>query len=301
MTSVHYIVVNTMNEKIKKTFELYANKTESDYWILDPNGNKVPTQVTILSQDDSDKILFDKNSGYHVYKKEFIDELSPDNIDSREFWKTATDNFPLFSIAGGVHTFKTIDEVNDSTTVMAHQTGCLGVLANEFNFNPKLKMLEIGPGHGNVKNLLAKNGLDDNYYAIDVNPLFEYPRIYQTDGKNIPDSIPYPMDIVYSVNVFQHLSKAQRTSYYKQIFEVLKDDGIFIFGMFVITEQNKNWPCWGTRDEQGDFYCNFFRQLTKIDHIDELMKELSDIGYTEIEQINPYSDRTHYLTFKVTK
>lgn len=291
-----------MDNKIQKNFELYSNKTESDYWIIGPDGQKVPTQNTIFTKEDLGKIVaINEGEAYTIYKKEFVDELSPDNIDSREFWKMATDKFPLFSIAGGIQPLKTIKEVNESTTRMAHQLGCLTALSNEFENNPNLRMLEIGPGHGNIKNLLVENGLDSNYYAIDVNPLFEHPRVYQTDGKTIPDTIPYPMDLVYSVNVFQHLSKAQRTSYYRQIFEVLKEGGVFIFGMFVITEYNKNWPCWGTRDDKGGFYCNFFKQLTKIDHIEELMGELSDVGYSKIEQINPYADKTHYLTFKVTK
>jgi len=291
-----------MNNKIKKNFELYSNKTESDFWVITQNGNKVPTLTTLITKEDEDKIVVTNvDEGYTVYKKEFVDELSPDNIDSREFWKTATDNFPLFSIVGGIQPFSTIEEVNNSTTLMARQFGCIDALNDEFRRNINLRMLEIGPGHGNIKNLLAKNSLDDNYYAIDVCLLFEHPRLYQTDGKNIPDTIPYPMDLVYSVNVFQHLSKAQRTSYYKQIFEILKDGGVFIFGMFVVTDGNKNWPCWGTRDDNGGLYCNFFKQLTKIDHIKELMSELYDIGYSEIEQINPYADKIHYLTFKVTK
>ena len=60
VTTAISLLNKNMDEKIKKTFELYSNKTESDYWIVDFNGNKVPTQITILSQDDSDKILFDK-------------------------------------------------------------------------------------------------------------------------------------------------------------------------------------------------------------------------------------------------
>jgi SAM-dependent methyltransferase len=292
-------MINVMDDIIKNTFEIYSKKTDSDYWVYDDRGLRVPTEILLLNDSDSDKVIIENDTP--IFKKLFVDELSPDNIDSRKFWKVATDNFPLFSIAGGISNIKTIDEVNKATTELAISFGCIKALSIQLLLNPKLRMLEIGPGHGNIKNLLADNKLDENYYAIDVNPLFEYPRLYQTDGKNIPDTIPYPMDLVYSVNVFQHLSKAQRTSYYKQIFEVLKDGGVFIFGMFVITEENKNWPCWGTKDTEGNFYCRFFRQLTKIDHIYELYDELKNIGFSNIEQINPNSNKTHYLTFKVIK
>jgi SAM-dependent methyltransferase len=288
-----------MDKNIKKVFELYSNKTESDYWIIGSDGEKIPTQSTLLIEEDLGK--YQVGEGYIVYKKEILDKLSPDNIDSREFWKIATDNFPLFSIAGGIQVLTTIEQVNEATTTLAYHLGCIDVLSKEFAKNKNLMMLEIGPGHGNIKNLLVKNNLGDNYYAIDVNPLFEHPRIYQTDGKNIPDTIPNPMDLVYSVNVFQHLSKNQRTSYYRQIFEVLKDGGVFVFGMFVLTEKNKDWPCWGARDEQGGFYCNFFKQFTKVDHIDELIFELKNIGFFSVEEISQIPDKTNYVTFKVIK
>jgi hypothetical protein len=289
-----------MVEDIEKNFSIY-NKTASDYWVV-TNDKIVPTQTLILTQEETDFVVeINDEAKYQVYKQDFIDRLSPDKINSCVFWKIATDKFPFFSIAGGIQKIYTIDEVNTCSNNMSNMLGCIDVLNEIFDKNRKAKMLEIGPGHGNIKNLLVNHGLDTNYHAIDVNPLFEFPRIYQTDGKHIPDTIPNNMDLVYSVNVFQHLSKAQRTSYYKQIFEVLKDGGVFVFGMFVVTEENKNWPVWGARDENGNIYTHFFRQFTKIDHLDDIMVELSYLGYSKIEMINPIADKTHYLTFKVTK
>ena len=282
---------------LEKNFSLYSDKTESDYWVM-VNGQRIPTNLAIITEDE--KELVKNLDGVAIYENEFIEKLSPDNIDSREFWKIATDKFPLFSIAGGVQTITTIDQVNEQTLAMAALLGVLKPLDLLYQENPNLRLLEIGPGHGGLQKALKKFYGDDNYYAIDVNLLFEHPRFYQTDGKTIPDTIPYPMDIVYSVNVFQHLSKAQRTSYYKQILEVLRFGGVFIFGMFVVTEKNKNWPCWGIKGQNGKYYCNFFKQLTEIEREEVIIKELNEIGF-EVIPLSEYSDTSHYLTYQCTK
>ena len=106
--------------------------------------------------------------------------------------------------------------------------------------------------------------------------------------------------MIYSFNVFQHLSKKQRTSYYKDIYKKLKDSGSFIFGMFVRTEENKNWTCWGGADYKGRYYTNFFKQLTEVDEIGELLDELDGIGF-DVQRISPYEKESHYLSFKCTK
>lgn len=287
-----------MNKEISKSFALYANKTESDYFIR-VGDDVVPTHSTILLKEEASmRIHHEENLS--IYKNEFIEKLSPDKIDSREFWKTATDNFPLFSIGGGVQNISTVYEVNMLTFLMAKNLGVIEPVNKLFMDNGNSKILEIGPGYGGFKDYIKQTFGDKNYWAVDVNPLFKHPRIYQTDGKNIPDTIPNPMDIVYSVNVFQHLSKNQRTSYYKQIFEVLKVGGVFIFGMFVLTPENKDWPCWGTKGENGKFYCNFFRQFTEIDSIKDLNNEMELLGF-EMERLSNTNIQSNYITFKCTK
>ncbi len=293
----HYINVNM--DIIEKNFNLYANKTESDYWII--NGDvKVPTQQMILT--DEEFIEFTKFDKFVVYKKEFVDRLSPDNIDNEKFWKIATKNFPFFSIAGGIQNFSTIDDIKFSANQMALKLGALDHLSNLFAKNgDEVMVLEIGPGYGNILDVLASKNWDKNYYAIDINPLFEHPRLFKCDGKNIPNTIPNPMDVVYSFNVFQHLTKKQRTSYYRQIFEILKDGGTFVFGMFVETPLNKDWNCWGVKDDNGRNYCHFFKQLTEVDKIEELCIEFEKIGYTGFKQVNQNYNVTNYLTFEITK
>ncbi len=273
-------------------------KTESDYWI-ENKGERISTQSTlILPTDDVSQSLDGK---YGVYSKDFIDDLSPDNIDVNEFWGEATKHFPLFSIAGGIKNFTNIEEVNSNTLRMAWDFGVLGKLLEKITLVNDCLVLEIGPGYGGVKNLIAESPMTDKcYYALDVNPLFEHPRIFKGDGRSIPDGIPEKLDIVYSMNVFQHLSKAQRTSYYNDIYSRLKHGGSFIFGMFVVTYTNKDWPVWGYRDSEGRCYTAFFRQLTAVDNEEEIMDELKNIGFT-VTKLSPHENVCNYLTFECKK
>lgn len=282
---------------IKENFKLY-NKID-EYTVLCDDGQKRPASITITKKDE-DVIIKNDNKGIGVYRKKFIDVLSPDKIDSRMFWKEATSKFPLVSISGCDPNIKTIAEANLATFNFARLLGALDVVKEFFDLDKKTRILEIGPGFGGFQERLAYNYSDENYYAIDVNPLFNHPRLFETDGKTIPNNIPDSMDIVYSINVFQHLSKNQRTAYYKQAYDILKRKGVFIVGSFVETTKNKSWPVWGCKDYRGNNYINFFRQFTPVDNEIELIYELSDLGF-DVKPISTIADKCNYLSYKCTK
>jgi hypothetical protein len=309
-----------------ENFNLYVERkveSDNDYKLLDPKLNiMVPTDcapyteeeekltrlVPILSKVKMKKIEEEakaKNKPAHIphvryIKKELINRYHPDNIDSRKFWGKATEYFPHYSIAGGQAGCKSPEECNSSTLKMAYQFGPLGELDTRLHEQSTATMLEIGPGHGGLCYLINERHPLVNYHAIDVNPLFDWPSLHQTDGKTIPTQIPDNLDIVYSFNVFQHLSKSQRTQYYHQIWEKLKMGGTFYFGMFLRTEANKDWPVWGVKDFKGRYYCHFFKQFTEIDTSSEIWHELQEIGF-KVDNISKHIDRQHYHTFKCTK
>lgn len=284
--------------EISKILKPYLQKTDSDYWVIF-NGNRVPTFSLILTEED-EKYFVQPEKGKPYYKKELIDKLSPDNIDICEFWEFVTEHFPLFSIAGGVQNISTIEQVKLLTHDMAVAFGVIKAVVDHTLQNDATKILEIGPGYGGFMDFIEENFDNLTYYAIDVNPLFIHPRLYKTNGKSITTKVPNGLDIVYSMNVFQHLSKNQRSEYYKKIHKKLKKGGAFIFGMFVETVLNKDWENWGTKDENGRNYCNFFKQFTLVDREEELFEELQTIGF-EIEKISPLENKSHYLTFKCIK
>ena len=309
-----------------ENFDLYIKckvDPDNDYEILDPNlGIMVPTNCIPFTKEEESlsrvtpllpKTEIEKLKEYskinnqpvkiphlRYVKQELIQRYHPDNIDSREFWGEATKHFPHYSIAGGNAGCKSPEECNVETLKMAHQIGPLGELDNHLNEQSTATMLEIGPGHGGLCYLINERHPLVDYHAIDVNPLFEWPTLHQTDGKTIVNGIPDNLDIVYSFNVFQHLSKSQRTQYYHQIWKKLKMGGTFYFGMFLWTEVKKDWSVWGLKDFKGRYYCQFFKQFTEIDTYSEIWGELQDIGF-EIEDISKNIDKHHYHTFKCTK
>ena len=215
-----------------------------------------------------------------------IQRFHPDNIDINKFWEKLTKNFkfsPIIQASVGSLLPTTPEDINNISLSGIHIPSnsaprLLSIIKDSKN---TAKVLEIGAGYGCIPYFLEKElGLPyENYYGIDVNPLFEHPHLYKCDGKNIPSEIPYGMDVVYSINVFQHLSKKQRSSYYRQIYSVLKPGGKFIFSMFIETMANRYESCWGYKDNKGRNYTQFFGQFTEVDEETELIKELSDIGF----------------------
>ena len=233
-----------------------------------------------------------------VMSDEAIDRLSPDTININKFWEKSVNAYPFVSIVGHSNV-NTIEEANAATlnNLHAHLKGP-NVVSYSWNKNQEdFKILEIGPGYGGFCKWV-NNYPNTKYYGIDVNPLFEYPTLYKCDGRNIPSQIPNNLDVVYSYNVFQHLSKKQRTSYYEQIFLALKPGGIFTFSNFVVTPTNFDGPYWGHADKNGNFYTIFFNQYTLIDKIDELKKELEYIGF-DLQVLVEFQNSCSFAAIKV--
>lgn len=272
---------------IRRSFQCYRNMKKDEFLL---RGNARADAILMKKGYAKNKLKrvkllytnIPEGVGVSIADKSFIDKLSPNNIDSRYFWRKAIEVFPFASIcySPGKTTLK---EFNKRALEFHISSTSLSQLENVLKTKKHPQILEIGPGYGCVKNFIRDNYSLKNYYAIDVNPLFRFKRLYQTDGKTIPECIPDNLDVVYSVNVFQHLSPEQRMSYYKQIREKLVPGGKFIFSMFVVDNYHENmvfgeeiegkkiyYRLFGTRDEEGNSYINFFSQLTKCDRIEEV-------------------------------
>lgn len=231
-----------------------------------------------------------------ILAEDAIEKFSPDNIDVNFFWKKSVAEYPFLSICGYANV-NDENEANGATLPLHYHHKGVEAINHFYNLNPAdFKMLEIGPGYGNIHNLVQALP-SIKYYAIDVNPLFKCDTLYKCDGKNIPSQIPMNLDLVYSINVFQHLSKAQRTSYYKQIYEVLKEGGGFVFSMFAVTPKNYDKPFWHISDKNGKFYCAFFNQFTPVDSIMEVKEELEQIGF-EFHYLSEHENSCSFLAIK---
>jgi len=307
-------------EKLEKHFNFLQSIKKDDYSIdmgdiVLPDGKVITPNLAsgLVVVDEfattfeaKETIVFDetpeRNPLYKtlhwVVPQEAVDYLYPDNLDVQEFWKKSVETFPFFSISGNVPTVTNKNEANEVSFKSQRFLKSLDWLDEGISSDSKI--LEIGPGYGMVYEKVIKSyaGLESNYYSIDVNPLFHHENAYQCDGRNIPQEIPNDLDIVYSVNVFQHLSSSQRKSYYKQIFDKLKPGGKFIVGTFCITQNNVSKPLWGHSDGAGNFYAFFLGQYTEIEYI-------GDWGRTLVEEfgfkITKAVEADNYVCFELKK
>lgn len=211
--------------------------------------------------------------------KEDIEKLNPDKINSKYFWKYAVEKFPNFSMS----TFpecKKDDDVNRANLNSAIWSGFYHKLEAQILRNNNSKILEIGPGYGSLFYPITKKYNNCLYYAIDINKFFYYDGLIENNGKSIPKELGNDFDLIFSFNVFNHLGKKCRTSYYKNVYKKLKHEGKFIFTNFLISESNNNKKFWDYIDEGGNFYTNFLSQLTIVDKYEDLADELNDIGFS---------------------
>lgn len=269
-------------------FKPYIDARKDNDYVLEINGQRVMTQTNLMGSLQRDWI----DEENKVWTKAAVDGLNPDIIDNKLFWKIATDNFPYYSVvgrgvdqAGNVIVNSPLD-VNGHSFRMHDNLNTLPYLFHKLKENPDAVVVEIGCGHGMLPEVLGANGFGDNYWGIDINPLFDHQRVYECDGKSFPNGMPHEVDYVYSVNVFQHLGRNQRQSYYEEVFDRLVPGGEFIFGMFIMTAENEgNDKLWGVKDEEGNVYASFFKQLTPIDKLTDVREILSDVGFEEVNYI----------------
>jgi ubiquinone/menaquinone biosynthesis C-methylase UbiE len=249
---------------------------EVDIQIINPNTGDIIVERT--KEVKTRMNLY--NLGNNVLSQEEIDKMSPDNIDNEGFWKYAVKKFPNFSISN-YENCRTEDDVNKANLNAATWIGFIQKIESLIKIDPDEKHLEIGPGYGGLFRYILKRYENCNYYAIDINPLFYYEGgLYKCDGKTIPNELGNEFKTIFSYNVFQHLSKSQRSSYYNECYNKLQDGGKFIFTNFLVVEQNKDKKfLWSYVDEKNRPYTNFFTQMNAIDYFEELADELNDIGF----------------------
>jgi hypothetical protein len=229
---------------------------------------EVPTRYNIFSNPNK------------IIKKEEIEKLNPDKIDSKYFWKYAIEKFPNFSISLYPEC-KNDDDVNKANFNAAIWTGFYDIIKTKIEHTQNCKALEIGPGYGSLFYPLIEKYNNLIYYATDINKLFYYDGLFECNGKSIPKEVGKDFDLMFSFNVFNHLSKKQRTSYYKDVYRKLKKGGKFIFNNFlIINEDENNKKFLDYVDEDGNYYNNFLSQLIIIDFYENLADELNDLGFS---------------------
>lgn len=208
----------------------------------------------------------------YSFTKDDIDNPPFGDGEWKEFWRMSKENFPLHSVCGG-------RSGNSAAAVISIEKDCLqkhlyAIYGKRWSEEIRGKrVLEIGYGFGGAGIFLIDGGAD--YVGIDyVSSNHELPRdrFFEIDRSGIPGDMlsGEKFDLIYSYNVMQHLTQAQRLEYIAQAHSVMKDDGVLFFSVF------ERVPGQGLRDT---YSTTFFNVHTKVDEPEELQGFLSKTGF----------------------
>ena len=200
--------------------------------------------------------------------QEDVDLLSPDNVNNYDFWKLAEEIFgvdPVYNTGFGKE-MADLDEANRRNLDIARLTGALNVIDAWKHI--KLPLLEIGAGYGNFKSYVMCNTIFD-YTGVDVYPKAAGIKRTLPNGM-LPDEIKArKFGIVYSSNVFQHISPKQRLGYLLDAKEMLHENGFLIFNLFLALTPPKA-PSW-----DGRHYMQNYGQWVEIPRYQDFTRLLS--------------------------
>src|SRR5450432_2569761 len=203
-----------------------------------------------------------------VLTSELIEQLSPDNVDCRDFWRVCDELFALDPVCNVAvnpsvgrlpYAIETRMDANRMNLRFARSFGITGFL--EENAQQRLKVFEIGPGYGSIMNFVETH-TNHEYTGVDVVP--RVPGVIEATAEGlIPEDLVKRDAALYSYvvssNVFQHLSSKQRVRYYDDARALLTRGGLFIFNLCVdIGKQGF------LRDASGNAWCDHYGQFTAV-------------------------------------
>ena len=156
-------------------------------------------------------------------------------------------------------------------------------------------MLEIGYGFGSLPQFIEKYNFPiTSYDGIDLlnrvkkNTFPDKYVFHEADGWEIPDTIKNGLDVVFSSNVFQHITFKQKINYLKLSYDKLKDGGYVLFNCIFRSEEllQDKPELWGKFDEFGIPYIQMFDQFIEVDDVKDVLYEITKIGYQVVECTN---------------
>jgi len=199
---------------------------------------------------------------------EEIEELSPDKVDSSEFWKYCDENpyFKYDAVAFGVPKDGNVEMANDLNFKLAVDSGVFSQIL--MHRGCQFNVLDIGAGFGMLREELKRYAPFTIYHGVDVYPKFPE-CIKVTDCILPPEIMEKKFGYVFACNVFQHLSLRQRRKYYEQVAEIC--DGFFVLTNFIDNPVNRM----GFRCKDNDRrYIVHYGQFTEVQTFDELVADL---------------------------
>ncbi len=226
--------------------------------------------------------------------KEYYDRVDDpgEDFDWQGFWAKAKKLYPLHSVHGG-YTFDSGEKISQSEYSLAAEQ-----MPAYFRILGK-RVLEIGYGFGGAAEFFKDHGAE--YHGIDYvrsdENMTDEEGFHVIEKSGIPDWLmEKKFDLVYSYNVFQHLTQAQRIEYFRQVYEVLKPGGQFVVSVFSKTDKF-------VEDPKHVYAARFFGVATAVDETDFLDGLIKDIGFRlKTQDFFPTSDpRTAVRIMKLVK
>jgi hypothetical protein len=208
--------------------------------------------------------------------KEDIEILSPDVVNCYDFWKVIDEIFGLDPVCAtdfGRLAYD-IDSGNLRNLRLARLSGMLDFV-DDYR-HKRFNLLEIGPGYGSFKQYCLLN-TNFTYYSFDVVCRIYGVNLLEVDGtlpRKFIEDCPEKFKIIYSSNVFQHLSSRQKSQYFQDIAKLLEKDGIFVFNCFTHSADPAKVSLEDRYSEDNRMYLKHYGQLTEIPYYYEFMDEL---------------------------
>jgi hypothetical protein len=211
-----------------------------------------------------------------------VAKLSPDKIDCRAFWQVCDSLFGIDPVHNVMlapevgqlpYPIETREDANRMNLRLAKTFGITSFL--EETAHRRLKVLEIGPGFGSLKNYV-ETATEHVYTAIDVCPRFAGVIEATAEGFASDAFVATgegSFSYVVSTNVFQHLSARQRSRWYLDARRLLHPEGLFIFNVLVDTAKISA----RARDREGNAWCDHYGQFTEIPKLGPLHDELGGL------------------------
>jgi len=184
---------------------------------------------------------------YYRLSNHFKNVLDPDVISPIDFWEASDIVFGIDPVCNSqkfqgkdIIVQHTIETANESNYNIAYTGGLIAALARailHFKMSDmpeeELTILEVGAGYGSFyENYIKKEKWRGKYLPYDIIPRFSgVARPESSNGTFSEEqitSLKDTVDIIFSSNVTQHLSKKQNVEYLKQYKQILKRGGVII-------------------------------------------------------------------------
>jgi SAM-dependent methyltransferase len=242
MSGFSLLPILTYSNRIKKImdYDRYTDNRVGNF-LFDPD-IKINHKKLKERYDKSDFILFDN--------------LTPDRIDTKEYWNFLHKNFQYCDVCS----YFSVTNLDAYFVVKGRLYNYLIDVIGIENFRNK-KILEIGPGYGYLPKFLKENNIPHEYYCADIVKRFDHDNFIDVSGYSL-SNITDKFDVVLMQDVIQHLGSTTFKQYTKEIKELLTDDGVLYIGSSV--------------DKSDDIGGIFFGQTYNTMGLDNMKKHMVD-------------------------